>query len=80
MRIRFCYTAYVAYWPKADIKPAVPMSASDPKRTSEKSVLLSPRFDYSGLMLAADHLGPFLSLVGDELAEIGGRAGKHRSA
>lgn len=29
------------------------MSANDPKRTSKKSVLLSPRFDYSGLMLAA---------------------------
>ena len=25
-----------------------------------------------------DHLGPFLGFVGDELAEVGGRAGKHR--
>ena len=25
-----------------------------------------------------DHLGPFLGIVGDELAEVSGRAGKHR--
>ena len=27
-----------------------------------------------------DHLAPFLGFVGDELAEVGGRAGKHRAA
>ena len=27
-----------------------------------------------------DHLGPLLGFVGDELAEVGGRAGKHRAA
>ena len=37
--------------------------------------------DHSGLMAGElDHLAPLLGFVGDELAEVGGRARKRRAA
>ena len=63
------------------------MSAFDPKRTSER-VRGTDTMEYQdglpGLVrLGAgelDHLAPLLGLIGDELAEVGGRARKHRAA
>src|SRR5262249_24469448 len=64
-----------------DIRSPSPRGgASDIRRTADMEYLIgtamSVRFDVEG----PDHLGPLLRFVGDELAEIGGQARKHRTA
>jgi hypothetical protein len=63
-------------------KPIEYFSKADMKRFVERviwnigSELLSLRLDVG----RDNHLAPFFGLVGDELAEIGGRACEHRAA
>src|SRR6186713_39803 len=64
-----------------------PMSAFDPKRTSEcirgtgvTEYLAGSRGSLRLDVGRPDHLAPLLGLVGDELAEVGGRKREHVAA
>jgi hypothetical protein len=57
-------------------KPEDPTISQNETLWNIGSELLSLRFDVG----RDNHLAPFFGLVGDELAEIGGRACEHRAA